>query len=381
MYILKMYSSFPIEIERAKGLHLYTKDGQDYIDTFSGIGVTALGHGYEPLINKLKEKMERYMHLSNFFIDEDMKIVAEEVVRFTGKKGGVFFTNSGTEAVEAALKAIKKDKKNKNLIYFSNSFHGRTLGALSVNGIKKLKDPFLPLLPHTVELPYNDTEAFEEYMKTHGKETGAVFLEPVQGAGGVMPLKEDFARVINKYKKDFNYILVADEIQAGMGISGKIYAYHNFDLDPDIITLGKALGGGLPLGAAIFLEDTAGILASGEHGSTFAPSPVSLAGARFILETIPGLTENVTKKGLYLKNLIESIKNEKISGVRGLGLMLGIVLDKSYPRLRDIAFREENLLLNFVVNNSVIRLLPPLNIEYSEIDLIVEKIKRCLSLL
>lgn len=375
MSVLKMYDTFPLEVERAKGIYIYSKSGEEYIDTFSGIGVTNLGHSHEPLLERFKLKMDRYMHLCNFYIDEDLFPVAEKLVYYTGREGKVFFASTGTEAMECALKAIKKVRKGKKLIYFSGAFHGRTTGALSINGIKKIRDIFLPLLPDTVELPFNDREAFENYMRNNS-DTGAVFFEPVQGSGGVMPIKPDFIKVIAKYKKEYDYIVVSDEIQAGMGRTGKVYAYQNFEIEPDILTLGKALGGGMPIGATVFSGETSGFLKQGEHGTTFGPSPISLAGARYYLEILPDLIKDIPKKAEYFRNKIKSLNNDKILQVRGLGLMLGIVLDKEYPELKNRAFKEENLLLNFLVNNSVIRLLPPLNIKYEEIDIIVERIGR-----
>jgi len=378
MTTLKLYSPFPVEVDKARGIYIYSKDGKEYIDTFSGIGVLSFGHSYEPLVNKMKNKMDRYMHMSNYFKDEDLEVLSGKLVEYTGREGKVFFTNSGTEAIEAALKAVKKistEKKNK-IIYFSKAFHGRTLGALSLNGFKNLKEPFLPLLPHTVELNFNDIENFEDYMKKHGEEVVAVFFEPLQGSGGIVPVLPSFAEIIMKYRKIFKYITVIDEIQAGLGRTGHIYSYQNFDLEPDIITVGKALGGGLPLGAAIFLGETSDILKGSDHGSTFAPNPVALSGGRFLMEHVPQLLEEVSKKGFYFKELLCNLKSSKtkIIEVRGMGLMIGVVLDKPYPELKDKAFREENLLLNFVGNNSIIRLLPPLNIEYKEIEVIVSKL-------
>ncbi|MEQ8187411.1 MAG: aminotransferase class III-fold pyridoxal phosphate-dependent enzyme [Candidatus Eremiobacterota bacterium] len=380
MSTLKLYSPFPVEVSKGRGIYIYSKDGKEYTDTFSGIGVLSFGHSYEPLLNKIKNKMDRYMHMSNYFKDEDLDILSDKLVEATGKDGKVFFTNSGTESTEAALKAVKKiatERKNK-IIYFTKAFHGRTLGALSLNGFKSLKEPFLPLLPDTVELMFNDAELFEDYMTRYGKQVAAVFLEPVQGSGGIVPVSLDFADAVMKYRKIFKYITVMDEIQAGLGRTGHIYSYQNFNLEPDIITAGKALGGGLPLGAAIFLGETSEILKGADHGSTFAPNPVALAGGRFLMEHLPELLEDVSKKGLYFKELLGNITSSKIIEVRGTGLMIGVVLDKAYPELKDKAFKEENLLLNFVGNNSIIRLLPPLNIEYKEIDIIVEKIRNLL---
>jgi acetylornithine/N-succinyldiaminopimelate aminotransferase len=368
-----------MDIDYAEGIYIYTKEGKKYIDTFSGIGVLALGHSNKELIERMKNKMDRYMHLSNYFLDEDAEWVANKLVELTGEKGSVFFTNSGTEATEAALKAIKKlaTKDKKKIIYFNNGFHGRTLGALSINGFEKLKAPFRPLIPNCQEFVFNDAEGFKDYMEFHGDEVLAVFVEPIQGSGGVVPFTQEFADVLSYYQKEKNYILVSDEIQAGLGRTGKFYSYEHYNLKPDIITIGKAIGGGLPLGATIFLNDTANILKPGDHGSTFAPNPIALAGARFILENIPKMLDDIKEKGIYFMEKLNSLESFEIADIRGKGLMIGIELIESLSDLKQKAF-ENNLLLNVIFNNSVIRLLPALNITYEEIDIIINKLEELL---
>ncbi|WGS64871.1 aspartate aminotransferase family protein [Marinitoga aeolica] len=377
--ILKMYDYYKMDIDYAEGINIYTKDGKKYIDTFSGIGVLALGHSNKELIERLKNKMDRYMHLSNYFLDEDAEWVANKLIELTGEKGSVFFTNSGTEATEAALKAIKKlaTKDKRKIIYFNNGFHGRTLGALSINGFENLKAPFRPLIPNCQEFVFNDVEGFKDYMEFHGDEVLAVFVEPIQGSGGIVPLTQEFADVLSYYQKEKNYILVSDEIQAGLGRTGKFYSYEHCNLKPDIITIGKAIGGGLPLGATIFLNDTANILKPGDHGSTFAPNPIALAGARFVLENIPNMLDDIKEKGKYFMEKLNSLESFEIADIRGKGLMIGIELIESSPDLKQRAF-EKNLLLNVISNNSVIRLLPALNITYEEIDIIINKLEELL---
>ncbi|MBM7559207.1 aspartate aminotransferase family protein [Marinitoga litoralis] len=377
--ILKMYDYYNLDIDYAEGIYIYNKEGKKYIDTFSGIGVLALGHSNKELIERMKNKMDRYMHLSNYLLDEDAEWVANKLVELTGEKGSVFFTNSGTEATEAALKAIKKlaTKDKKKIIYFNNGFHGRTLGALSINGFEKLKAPFWPLIPNCQEFVFNDAEGLKDYMEFHGDEVLAVFVEPIQGSGGVVPLTQEFANVLSYYQKEKNYILVSDEIQAGLGRTGKFYSYEHYNLKPDIITIGKAIGGGLPLGATIFLNDTANILKPGDHGSTFAPNPIALAGARFILENIPNMLDDIKEKGIYFIEKLNSLESFEIADIRGKGLMIGIELIESLSDLKQKAF-ENNLLLNVIFNNSVIRLLPALNITYEEIDIIINKLEELL---
>ncbi|HNY10917.1 MAG TPA: aminotransferase class III-fold pyridoxal phosphate-dependent enzyme [Candidatus Wallbacteria bacterium] len=377
--ILKMYKPFPISIEKTSGIYVYSRDQKKYVDTFSGIGVMSFGHSYQPLISVMHEKMSLFMHVSNFFLDEDATRVADMLVGFTKKSGKVFFTNSGTEATEAALKAIKKAaaKDKCRIIHFRDGFHGRTLGALSLNGFKKLREPFEPLFENTVELEFNNIACLESYMNENGDKVVALFLEPVQGSGGVVPMNIKFAAKIMEMREKYKFIVVSDEIQSGLGRTGEVYSYQNIKIDPDIILIGKSIGGGLPLGAAIFLGETANYLKFGEHGSTFAPNPVALAGARFVLENMPPLLPEVKKKGAYLAEKLRALNSPKIRVIRGMGLMIGVLLNHDDENLRDRAFSSEQLLIN-VLSNKLIRLLPPLNIEYAEIDMICEKLGKVL---
>jgi len=339
----------------------------------------SFGHSYQPLISVMHEKMSLFMHVSNFFLDEDATRVADMLVGFTKKSGKVFFTNSGTEATEAALKAIKKAaaKDKCRIIHFRDGFHGRTLGALSLNGFKKLREPFEPLFENTVELEFNNIACLESYMNENGDKVVALFLEPVQGSGGVVPMNIKFAAKIMEMREKYKFIVVSDEIQSGLGRTGEVYSYQNIKIDPDIILIGKSIGGGLPLGAAIFLGETANYLKFGEHGSTFAPNPVALAGARFVLENMPPLLPEVKKKGAYLAEKLRALNSPKIRVIRGMGLMIGVLLNHDDENLRDRAFSSEQLLIN-VLSNKLIRLLPPLNIEYAEIDMICEKLGKVL---
>jgi acetylornithine/N-succinyldiaminopimelate aminotransferase len=379
MSLLKMYETFPINIDHAKGCYIYDKSERKFFDTFSGIGVMSFGHSYKPLLKTLHEKMEKYTHLSNFFLDNDAIWVAEKLESFTGKNGTVYFTNSGTEAIEAALKAVKKratSKRNK-IVYFENAFHGRTLGALSINGFKNLREPFEPLLPNTVQLKFNDFEDLNKYFELFGEETLAVFVEPILGSGGVLPIDLNFAKELENYKKKYNFILVCDEIQAGLGRTGRIFSYQHYGLTPNIITIGKSIGGGLPLGATIFLENLSQAFEKGEHGSTFAPNPVSLAGAKFILENIPDLLTDVQEKGDYIVKSLYSKKLSKVKEIRGKGLMIGIELKDEDTSIKEKGFNE-GILLN-VLKNKIIRILPPLNIKYEEIEVMLEKLEMILS--
>jgi acetylornithine/N-succinyldiaminopimelate aminotransferase len=374
-HICSVYDPFPIQIERAKGLYIYSKDGRRYLDSFSGIGVIAFGHGDEDIKRAMIEKMQRYMHISNFFLDEDTEIVAAKLIEKTHRGGKVFFANSGAEANEAALKAIKKLRKGL-IVSFEKNFHGRTVATLSLTGFGNLKKPFEPLLPNVVFLPYNDVQAFEEFVRKNGKEIAAVFLECVHGSGGLNVLSHELSRLIMEAKRSFGFLLVADEVQAGLGRTGKFFSYQHFELQPDIITVAKALGGGLPLGATLFLDDIADVFSHSEHGSTFAPNPVALAGARVVLDKLTEeFIELVAKKGEFLRSRLLRMEPRPID-VRGLGLMIGVEVDMDAKLLKQAAL-ENGLLLN-IVSNNVVRFLPALNISFEQIEEMVDLFERSL---
>jgi acetylornithine/N-succinyldiaminopimelate aminotransferase len=372
--LLEMYHPFDITVERADGVYIYDTYGHRYLDTFSGIGVMSLGHCHPQVSAAFIDKISRYAHLSNYFLDEDSVYVADRLVAFSGKQGKVFFTNSGTEATEAALKAVKKIStvgKNK-ILFFKNGFHGRTLGALSVNGFETLTGQFMPLLENTVCLNINDCEELDRYMLENGQNTAAMFVEPIQGSGGVVPLTQKFAQKIEQYHKEYRFLLISDEVQAGLGRTGKIYSYQNYSLEPDIITLAKSLGAGLPLGAAVFLEESGSILKDPDHGSTFAPNPVALAGARVITDKISEIVKEVNEKSEYLRKKLKPLTGENIAEVRGIGLMLGAVMKRPVETL--LKKGVDNFILLNLVKKSIIRLLPALNITFEQIDEMAEKL-------
>ncbi len=378
MSYLKLYDYFPFEIDHCKGVEIFTKDGKKYIDSFSGIGVLSFGHSYDKITELIKTKLNRYSHLSNFFLDEDTEYVAKKLIKYTNQSGKVFFSNSGTEANEGILKTIRKisDETRNQIIYFDQGFHGRTTGSLSVTGFPKIKDCFKPLLQPTVKLPYNNVKAINEYFENYHSKTIALFMEPVQGSGGVIPLTKEFADTINSLHKKHKFVLVSDEIQAGLGRAGKIYSYQHFNIKPDIISVSKSLGGGLPLGAILFLGKYADVLKPGDHGSTFAPNPLALVAAKYILDTLPGMLQDIVKKGDYFSKKLSQINSNKIKIIRGKGLMIGVVLKEKHPELRNNAMKE-GLLLN-ILQDKIIRLLPALNITYDEIDQIILKLGKIL---
>lgn len=367
MFRMNLYKEFDFKVDKALGVNIYDTRGKRYLDTFSGIGVLALGHSHKEVLKAQELQMKRFEHISNFFIQDDAEEIAKVLVTKTGRTGQVFFTNSGTEAVEAALKAVKKKSQEsgrKKIMTFSNAFHGRTLGSLSLNGFERMRKPFEPLLENVIRIPFNNLEKFQEAIDKHLNETVALFLEPIQGSGGVVKLDQAIADMIKNNLGKNDVLLVCDEIQAGLGRTGKFYAYQHLGIHPDIITLGKAIGGGLPLGATVFLNGTETIFQQGDHGSTFAPNPISIAGGKVVVKRLSEILDEIEEKGAYFVSKLK--QSEKIQEIRQTGLMIGITLTEPDPQLREKA-QELGLLIN-VLNNRIIRLLPALNIEYSEID-------------
>jgi acetylornithine/N-succinyldiaminopimelate aminotransferase len=375
-YLSKVYNPFPVEVQEALGVYIFTKSGERYFDTFSGIGVLAFGHSDPDIKNAIIEKVKRHAHISNFFIDENAPKVAQKLVEKTKRnKGKVFFANSGAEANEAAIKAVKKLKKGL-LVSFVKNFHGRTIGALSITGFPRLREPFVPLLGDVVFLPHNDVNTFKNFMENEQREIAAVFVECIHGSGGLNVIDAELVELINEYKNKKNYLIVADEVQAGLGRTGEFFAFQNFSLKPDIVTVAKSLGGGLPLGAAIFLDEVSDVFSPGDHGSTFAPNPVALAAASIVLDKIDeSLLKEVKEKGNYIKKKLQEL-NKKIVEIRGLGLMIGVKVNVDGQKLRQKAF-ENGLLLN-VLSENVVRFLPPLNISYSEIEEMLELFNKSL---
>ncbi|MDI3473000.1 MAG: acetylornithine/N-succinyldiaminopimelate aminotransferase [Thermotogaceae bacterium] len=375
-YLSKVYNPFPVEVQEALGVYIFTKSGERYFDTFSGIGVLAFGHSDPDIKNAIIEKVKRHAHISNFFIDENAPKVAQKLVEKTKRnKGKVFFANSGAEANEAAIKAVKKLKKGL-LVSFVKNFHGRTIGALSITGFPRLREPFVPLLGDVVFLPHNDVNTFKNFMENEQREIAAVFVECIHGSGGLNVIDAELVELINEYKNKKNYLIVADEVQAGLGRTGEFFAFQNFSLKPDIVTVAKSLGGGLPLGAAIFLDEVSDVFSPGDHGSTFAPNPVALAAASVVLDKIDeSLLKEVKEKGNYIKKKLQEL-NKKIVEIRGLGLMIGVKVNVDGQKLRQKAF-ENGLLLN-VLSENVVRFLPPLNISYSEIEEMLELFNKSL---
>lgn len=367
-YLLHTYKRLQIEITHGEGVYLFSKDGKKYLDFFSGLAVNALGYGNKEILNAIENQVKKYIHLSNYYINSPQLELAEKLVKYSGLSK-VFFPNSGTEAVEASIKLIRKEfGPDKKIISFSNAFHGRTYGSLSISGKEKYKKQFEPLLSNVIQLKFND---MEELRNSIDNNTAAVYLEFIQGEGGIQVASQQFVRLLGELRDKFGIIVVADEVQSGIGRTGKPFAFNHFNFQPDLIVLAKAIGGGLPLGALITNEKYAEIFQFGDHGSTFGGNPVACAAGLAVLKTVfeNGLVQNVEKLGKYFNSELTLLANKYpsiINEVRGIGFMLGVELNTPCFQIVN-EFLELGILVN-CTNENVVRILPPLISTKENID-------------
>lgn len=373
-YIAHTYLRFPIVLSKGKGSLVYDEDGKEYIDMATGIAVNTFGYCDEDWTEAVKAQLSLLQHSSNLYYTEPDVKLARLICERTGMKK-VFFSNSGAEANECAIKAARKyaaQKKGSDyytIITLKKSFHGRTITTLAATGQEVFHKDFLPLTEGFVYVEANDIGALEAAVKEN--KVAAIMFETVQGEGGVMPLEQAFCDKISELGRLYDIITIADEVQCGNGRSGALYAYMKRSMLPDIVTTAKGLGGGLPIGATIFGEKCADVFSYGDHGSTFGGNPVCCAGAYSILSRIDdNLLEEVEKKSNYTVSQLSSA--EGIKSVSGMGLMLGLETEK--PASEVIAKCAENGVLVIKAKEKV-RLLPALNIPFELLKQAVEIIK------
>ena len=354
---------------KGKGSRLWDKDGREWLDFAAGIAVNGFGYGDKKIVTAVKKQAERLMHASNLFHTEPASALAERLVRLAFPSM-VFFTNSGTEAFEGAMKfarRIGKEQGRTEYVAFESSFHGRTMGALSATWTAKYREPFEPLVPGVRFVPRGDLAAVTAAVN---EKTAAVMIEPVQGEGGIRPATFDFLKGLEVLCRERGALLIFDEVQCGLGRTGKMFAFQHSSVVPDMLTLAKPLAGGLPMGALLLKAQYAPALKVGDHGSTFGGNPVCAAAALAVLDHLeaPGFLDDIAARGLYLmrglKKLARAHKDE-IADVRGLGLMLGVEFrGEAAPVLKGL--REKGILAT-KAGDKVLRLLPPLIVKRGEI--------------
>jgi acetylornithine/N-succinyldiaminopimelate aminotransferase len=364
------YKRLPLEVERGEGVYLFTADGRRYLDMFAGLAVNALGYAHPRVTEAICNQASRYTHLSNYFLQEPQIRLAELLTGLSGFPR-VFFSNSGTEAIEGAVKIARKwgsTRGKTEILAMTNSFHGRTMGALSLMDRPKYRDGFGPFLEGCHLIPFNDAAALR---KGVGPKTAAVLLEFIQGEGGIRPVSAEFAGTVAELQKDLGFLLIADEIQSGAGRTGKFFGFQHYPVSPQVVTLAKPIGGGLPLGAILAVEDVAAVLEPGMHGTTFGGNPVACAAGSAVLEVIveKKLIARASLLGNRLKDGLKGLSQEfpgLIKEVRGYGLMVGAELDRSGDGITG-AMMEKGILIN-CTDTTVLRFLPPLTIEESHVD-------------
>ncbi|EAH8374253.1 aspartate aminotransferase family protein [Campylobacter coli] len=381
-HIIPTYKRFDIVLESGEGVYLLDDKGKKYLDFSSGIGVCALGYNHAEFNAKIKAQVDKLLHTSNLYYNENIAQAAKHLAKASGLER-VFFTNSGAESIEGAMKVARKYAFNKgikggNFIAFKHSFHGRTLGALSLTANEKYQKPFKPLISGVKFAKYNDFSSVERLVN---EKTCAIILESVQGEGGVNPAQKDFYKALRQLCDEKHILLIADEIQCGMGRSGKFFAYEHSGILPDVMTSAKALGCGLSVGAFVVSEKVAQkSLEAGDHGSTYGGNPLVCAGVNAVFEIFKKekILENVSKLTPYLEQSLENlIKEFRFCKKRkGLGLMQGLSLDNSIKVAEVIKKCQENSLLLISCGENDLRFLPPLIIEKSHIDEMSEKLRK-----
>lgn len=382
-HLIHTYNRYPIAFDHGQGVYLYDNDGREYLDFCAGIAVFALGYGNEKYNNALKSQIDKLIHTSNYYYTEPMAKAAKLLTEAAGMKK-VFFTNSGTEAIEGALKVAKKfgylkDGRNDHeVIAMEHSFHGRSMGALSVTGNAHYREAFGPLIPGIRFADYNDIDSVKALVNDR---TSAIILETVQGEGGIRPADPAFLQEIRRICDENDLLLILDEIQCGMGRTGTMFAYEQYGVKPDVVTVAKAVGCGIPLGAFMVNDKTEGILVPGDHGSTYGGNPLASAACVNVLEQYKelDLLSHVKEVGAYLYEALDALKQELpvIVDHRGLGLIQGIELSEDVKVADVVRKAHENGLVLISAGCNVIRFIPPLIIEKEHVDRMIQILKKC----
>ncbi|MGB9710808.1 MAG: acetylornithine transaminase [Thermodesulfovibrio sp.] len=374
-FLMPTYARFPVVLRKGKGVRVWDVNGKEYIDCLAGIAVNVLGHCPRKVVIAVQKQVQRLIHVSNLYYTEPQTKLAKILIE-NSFADRVFFCNSGTEANEGALKLARIYMKNKfgeqryEFIAAENSFHGRSFGSLSVTGQEKYHHGFEPLLPGVKFVPFNDAEAIERAIT---EKTCAVILEPIQAEGGIYVPDEEYFKKVRQVCDKYQILLILDEIQTGIGRTGKLFAYEHFEIQPDIMTLAKGLGGGIPIGAILAKEEIAQAFAPKTHASTFGGNPVACAAAVATLETVLedgyllDYCQRISKYFIKKLKALQEKYPETIKEIRGIGLLIGVQLKQNALSVVKKCM-EKGLLIGLAGDGSVIRFTPPLIIEKDDID-------------
>ncbi|MDD3225396.1 MAG: aspartate aminotransferase family protein [Clostridium sp.] len=382
--IMNTYGRYDVVFEKGKGARIFDDKGKEYIDFVSGVAVNCLGHANDKIVETIKNQSEKLMHISNYYWNNNAINLAESLCKNTDHDK-VFFCNSGTESVETALKLARKygklhsNNNDKNeIIYMKNSFHGRTMGSLSVTGQGKYQESFKPLIPNVKDVKFNDMEDIKEKFN---KNVCAIIIEPVQGEGGILCANKEYLQLLRELCDKNDALLIFDEVQCGMGRSGKLFAYQKYGVIPDVICIAKALGGGFPIGAVLAKEKAASAFVPGDHGNTYGGNPLATAvGCCIMHELVDGkIIDKVDEKGKYIREGVNKIntKYNIIDEVRGMGLLIGIKLKVNNNEFAKKCFK--NGLLLITAGDNVVRILPPLNVSKEDMDAALKIIEKTAS--
>ncbi|EJP89678.1 acetylornithine transaminase [Bacillus cereus] len=373
-HLFQTYGRREIEFLKGNGAKVIDKSGEQYLDFTSGIGVCNLGHCHPTVVKAVEKQLRNIWHISNLFTNSLQEEVASLLTEDT-VLDHVFFCNSGAEANEAALKLARKHTGKSLVVTCEQSFHGRTFGTMSATGQDKVKEGFGPLLPSFLHIPFNDIRALEEVMN---EEVAAVMVEVIQGEGGVILADPSFLKEIEKLCNQYNALFIIDEVQTGIGRTGTLFAYEQMGIVPDIVTIAKALGNGIPVGAMIGRKELGSSFTAGSHGSTFGGNYIAMTAAKEVLQFIKeqSFFKEVQEKGAYvLKKLQEELRHvECVQNIRGKGLMIGIECKHEVANV--IEQLEKAGLLVLQAGPNVIRLLPPLIVTNEELEQAIYMIKR-----
>ncbi|MBQ9674241.1 MAG: aspartate aminotransferase family protein [Ruminococcus sp.] len=373
--IMHTYSRYDVCLTKGRGVYAYDNNGKEYIDVSSGIGVNSLGYCNPGWVEAVQKQTAKIQHISNYYYNEVAGELAQKLTKATGMSK-LFFGNSGAEANECAIKVARKysfDKYGSNrnhIVTLKNSFHGRTIATLSATGQDVFHNFFFPFVDN---FDYAEADNIDSLKSVVTDKTCAVMLEVVQGEGGVNILSQSYLKAVEKFCKEKDILLIIDEVQTGVGRTGKLFGYMHSGIKPNIVTIAKGIGGGLPIGICLVDNTLKDVMGVSSHGTTFGSNPVVCAGANYVIDTVNNqdFLSDVNKKGGYIKDSVLKIKGVK--SVRQLGLMIGIEIDGN---VGDVAKRcsQEGLLI--ITAKTLLRMLPPLNITYEEIDKAVGILKK-----
>ena len=374
-YFINTFTRQPIVLDHGEGVKVTDIDGNEYLDMFAGIAVNALGHNHPKLVKAIREQAEKLIHISSIYYNEPALIYAKKLIEMTSFDR-IFYANSGAEANEGAIKLAVKYTGKSEVISTVESFHGRTVVTLAATGHEHYHEPFKAILPKGfINVPYNDIEAMKEAITEN---TAAIIVEPIQGEGGINIPDMEYLKEIEKICKEKDIVFIVDEVQTGFGRCGTLFAHELFDVKPDIMTMAKGIGGGVPMGGILATEKVASAFVPGDHGTTFGGGPLVCAAANAVLDTIvdENILDNVNEVGDYFISELKKLDKDIIADVRGKGLMIGVELTKPGAEYVD-KLREAGFLINCTADK-VLRFVPPLIITKEEVDKFVKALDEIL---